>query len=367
MATCPSVKAEYSELIDTITLRNSDGINIPKKVREVAFDLAVDIIVVSIPRDRSRNYTSTPSEAFYGNATLVMQDCLELKIPVKFPRQRLYYGRVSEAFVMWQELISYEFMRAYFYAVGESLASLGTALGAGVIPPLFCCSFPDIAWQELPLREVYFNCPRGTQYQIEVTYTCATPFTDACGEERSPKSKRTDGDKDSGLPASGVFPNVAADPSNPFQGLKPATSNSDQGDYSNSKGESSTLNPSPLENPDPNNVAVDRPATSSVEGYYMRIPLIGLDGVTNGSTVAFTDFVACNSDSQVNVTLNGSPTTIAFTCGSRSIQNRTITVTGTSYSVVLNYLSGWSTAGVLQYGLLPSRILGASVPNGICI
>ena len=168
-------------------------------------------------------------------ATLVKQDCLDLKIPIKFPRQRIYEGRVPEAYEQWNDLINFDYTRAYFLAVGESLQSLGTALGAGSIPSIFCCSLPIPSWQELSLREVYFHPPIGTQYEIEVSWIRPIPYEDSCGTSFTGYSQMEDGDKDSGLPSDGIQPNVAEDQDDPYEGLPPETTNAAQGAFANNK------------------------------------------------------------------------------------------------------------------------------------
>ena len=247
MAVCPEVKALYEETISTFTFRGSDGITIPKSVREEAYTLAIDLVIISTAREVYKNYTVTPAEGFYGNATLVMQDMCEIKIPIKMSRQRLYYGRVPEAFAIWQSLVDWSYFQSYMTALSDSLASLGAAVGAGVIPAFGCCSLPDRSWVELPLREVYFKVPFGTQLQIEVSWYKALQITDGCGNIRNPKSKMTDGDKDNGLPASGTQPSVATDPNNPFANLPSSSTESEQGSFANSK----EVN---LSNIDPNNI-----------------------------------------------------------------------------------------------------------------
>jgi hypothetical protein len=235
MATCPTDSAVYQEEIKTIVFRQDDGITIPKLVREAAFELSIDVIIRSITTEVYKNYESTPPESFFGNATLVFQDCLELKVPLKFPRQRIYYGRVPEAFEQWNALVNFEYMRAYFLAVGESIQSLGTALGAGSIPAVFCCSLPEPRWRELPIREAYVNVPPGTQYEIEISWLAPVPFSDACDTFYEGLSGQVDGDKDEGLPPNGIFPNVAGDSNNPFNGLPNPTPDFEQGGFSNSK------------------------------------------------------------------------------------------------------------------------------------
>ena len=235
MAVCPEAKGLYEETIRTITFRGSDGITIPKSVREEAYTLAIDLIIISTAREVYKNYTVTPAEGFYGNATLVMQDMCEIKIPIKMPRQRLYYGRVDEAFIHWQSLVDWSYFQTYMTAISDSFASLGAAVGAVVIPAFGCCSLPDRSWVELPLREVYFKVPFGTQLQIEISWYKALQIADGCGNIRNPKSKMMDGDKDNGLPADGIQPNVASNPANPFSGLPPASTDAEQASFANSK------------------------------------------------------------------------------------------------------------------------------------
>ena len=233
--TCPEVKAIYEETIRELTFRNSDAITIPKNVRENAYTLAIDIVIISTAREVYKNYGVSPAEGFYGNATLVMHDMCEIKIPVKMPKQRLYYGRVDEAFLFWQSLVDWTYFQAYFSALGKDLIPIGNALGISYAPAPFCCSLPDRSWIELPLREVYFNCPNGTQYKIEISWYKALQIMDGCGNIRDPSSKMADGDKDSGLPLDGVQPNVASDRNNPFLNLPTPSTYEEQGGFANPK------------------------------------------------------------------------------------------------------------------------------------
>jgi hypothetical protein len=271
MATCPTDIAAYQEEIKTIVFRGIDGITIPKIVRQEAYTLAVDIIIRSIARETYKNYECMPPESYYGAATLVMQDALELKIPVKFPRQRIYYGRVPEAFEQWNALVNFEYMRAYFLAVGESLQSLGTALGAGSVPAIFCCSLPEPSWIELPLREVYFHPPIGTQWEMEVSWIHPVPFSDSCDTFYEGFSRQVDGDKDDGLPPNGIFPNVAQNPNNPYSGLPATTPDSEQLGFSNSKSAN-------LDDLDPENEIDDPYEGNAQEGnvYWLKVT-----GITN--------------------------------------------------------------------------------------
>ena len=276
MAICPQVKALYEETIKTFTFRESDGITIPKSVSSEAYTLAVDLVIISTARETYKNYTVTPAEGFYGNATLVMQDMCEIKIPIKMSRQRLYYGRVPEAFAIWQSLVDWSYFQSYMTALSDSLASLGAAVGAGVIPAFGCCSLPDRSWIELPLREVYFKAPFGTQYEIEVTWFKALQIEDGCGNIRDPKSKMIDGDKDGGLPTLGTLPNVAPDPNNPFANLPLPSSDSEQGTWANSKSDR-------LNNIDPNNIYYP-----DLFGYFARVVWTNIQSVAPYSCRAVT-------------------------------------------------------------------------------
>jgi hypothetical protein len=354
MATCPTLEAVYEEEIETITLRDTDGINIPKSVREVAFVLAVDIVIVSTAREVYKNYSTTPSEGFYGNATLVMQDCLERKIPINMPRQRIYYGRVPEAFVNWQALVDWSYFQWYMTTLGVSLASLGEALGAGTIPPSGCCAPPDRGWVELPLREVYFNCPKGTQYKIETSWWKAASIVDGCGKTRDGKSKQKDGDKDKGLPPNGTQPKTAPNPNDPFAGNRPPTSDRDQGDWSNSKGEDKTNNPSPLERPDPSN-STDRPATPTSEGFYLKWNVEFFSGV-DGSGVYGTAYTGCLADSTFDVGSIPQDTPIFDTpCGKKDVVRYRVRITLTSFDMELITKPSFSFAGQVLFGLLPEN------------
>jgi hypothetical protein len=235
MATCPTDSAVYQEEIRTFTFNGIDGITIPKNVREEAYEMAIDIIITSIARESYANYECTPAEGFYGNATLVMQDCLELKIPVKFPRQRIYYGRVPEAFEQWNALVAFEYHKSWHYWTAETVVALGTALGFAVNPPVGCCSLPEPTWRELPIREAYFHPPIGTQYQFEISWLKPVAFSDSCDTFFDGTSKQVDGDKDSGLPPNGIFPNIAKDEGDPYSGLPPVSTDFEQGAFSNSK------------------------------------------------------------------------------------------------------------------------------------
>jgi hypothetical protein len=294
MAKCSENEAKYIEQIETFTFRDSDGITIPKSVREEAYTLAVDIVIVSTDREVYKNYTTTPAEGFYGNATLVMQDFCERKIPINMPRQRLYYGRVVEAFEIWQSMVDWSYFQSYMQAIGESLLSLGTALGANGVPSINECCFPPRAWVELPLREVYVKTPFGTQYKLEISWYKPVQIVDACGKVQNGKSKQTDGSKDNGLPSDGVQPSVAANPNSPFAGLPPASTDAEQGAFANSKAAGNLAASGGLDRVDPKNKPVAVGAVWWIEFQYYSL------ANPYGDTIAYLENIATSLDSNGN-------------------------------------------------------------------
>jgi hypothetical protein len=277
--TCPTSEALYVEEIKTIVLRGDDGINIPKPVREVAYELAVDVIIRSIVKETYKNFECSPPESFFGVAVVVLQDCCDLKVPLKFPRQRVYYGRVPEAFIQWDNRINFGRDIAYHGRTTQTIGNLGAALGFSVTPEVGCCAYPESLWRELPIREVYVNVPFGTQYEIEVTWLRPEGFVDECGTTQLGKSNQVDGDKDTGLPSEGSFPSVARDPDNPYDFLPNATPDSEQGAFSNSK----TSN---IDEVDPNSEA-DLPTEG--EGTYIVYNWSPLEGTPNTPPTGFPD------------------------------------------------------------------------------
>lgn len=245
----PETKAEYEQFIETFTFREPDGIKIPKNVRKLAYSMAIDLIIVSSARVPFYDYNCTPPKSFYGKATLVKENFLDEPIDVTMPRQRLYYGRVDEAFRHWQSLVDFDYHRYYYdllprFFIGLLEGLKGVELLSAFIPvfdlvlsilEIECLSLPDMPWLELPLREVYFNPLPTTQYEIEVSYYSPIPITDGCGNERTGESFQTDGEKDDGLPDDGVMPDIPVDPDNPFTGLPPVSSEDEQGEFANNK------------------------------------------------------------------------------------------------------------------------------------
>lgn len=231
----------YEEIIKTLNFRNQSALKIPKEVREIAYTLAVDIEIKSVARDGYKNYKSNPSHGFYGYAILVMQDFTELKIEIENSRQRLYYGTLPSAFVNWYQFYLFNLVKEYWkFLFNTKLQRLESAAGVSVPASTFDCAIAP-SFIELPLREIYIKCANGTSYEIEVSHYRAKPV-DYEGCLYSGKSNQTDGDKDTGLPSTGVNPKVALNPNDPFNGLPPVSNNADLGAYRNDKGSSLEVN-----------------------------------------------------------------------------------------------------------------------------
>jgi len=224
----------YIEYIETFTFREKAALTIPKRIREAAYAMQIDIEIVSTDGKDYLNTKSSPAYGFYGYAVLVMRDHSEIQIPISQPRQVLYYGRVPEAFANWYSLYLSAVALQTQLAIAEGLiVPIGVELGLSVAAqPLFCPTFPP--WQELPIREVYVKSKFGTQFKIETTWT--EPLPVAYGEcSYDGKSGSTDSDKDDGLPSDGTQPQNNGNPSDPYGGFPPANSAEELGDFFNPK------------------------------------------------------------------------------------------------------------------------------------
>lgn len=224
----------YSQFTEEFIFREKGALTIPKQVRELAYSLQVDIEIVSTDGNDYRNSKSDPAYGFYGYAVLVLLDHAELQIPIQQPRQVLYYDRVVEAFSNWYALYLEAVNIQTQAVIAENLiVPIGVELGLSVaVGTLFCPSTPP--WQELPLRELYIKCRKGTQFNVEVTWVEPVPV--AYGEcSYDGKSQQTDGDKDNGLPPEGVQPQNASDPTFPYAGLPSPSSAEQLGLFFNAK------------------------------------------------------------------------------------------------------------------------------------
>jgi len=224
----------FTETIDSFVFREDGAITIPKRVREKAYTLQVDIKIVSVSKEPYENYSTNPPEGFFGYATSVFRDYCLPSVPINQARQTLYYGWVPEAYAMWNDfqlnneaIERWKIQMEWFYAIGEKLEISKAPSDGGI--QVFA------GFTELPLREIYIRCPYGTQYEIEISYWEPTPFVDTNGDTQNGTSGQLDGDKDKGLPEHGTQPNKAYDPSNPYAGLPAPSSFEDKGDYANGK------------------------------------------------------------------------------------------------------------------------------------
>lgn len=215
------------EVVDTFRFRNSGSIQIPKAKRQIAYTMAVDVIVESVDFNTYATNKTIPRESFYGNATLVSQDSIMPKVPLRFGRNRIYYERNEQAFSQW------EFHRQY-YVIDDQLRFLAT-ITAGIDPSFWLSGFPPSPkFVELPLREVYVEVQDNCQFQIEYCQYQPVPYTNSRGLSYVGGSDQTDGDKDSGLPPEGTQPRQNP-PSNPFGNNLPPSSISELGGFYNPK------------------------------------------------------------------------------------------------------------------------------------
>jgi len=231
----------YIELVDRFTFRKQNALSIPKAVRERAFSLQVDIEIVSTDGNDYENIKSIPNYGFFGYATLVFRNYAEIQIPIAQPRQRLYYGRVSEAYTNWYQLYLWRAFREYTKGLAEVLGQIGEAVGLGtpIVPPVPCLGWSG--FEELPLREVYIKTREGTQYRLEISRWEAvnrTGDTDCDYDPISNQEDDTSSDgtgKDQGLPPLGVQPQRAPNSNFPYAGLEPPSTAGELDEYGNSK------------------------------------------------------------------------------------------------------------------------------------
>lgn len=231
----------YIELVDRFVFRQQNALSIPKRVRERAFSLQVDIEIVSTDGNDYENSKSIPAYGFFGYATLVFRNYAQIQIPINQPRQRLYYGRVSEAYTNWYQLFLWQAHRQWTKGLADLLGQFGEALDLGsfIVPSVPC--IPWSGFEELPLREVYIKCRRGTQYRIEISRWEAVVRAGDTDCDYEPTSRQTDDTKedgtgkDDGLPPNGSQPQNAANPNFPYQGLEPPSTAAELGEYGNSK------------------------------------------------------------------------------------------------------------------------------------
>lgn len=346
----------YNEVFDTFTYREAGAIRIPKIVRERAMSLSIEIEVVSIRREAYRNYKSDPSHGFYGYAVLIFNDYCSRLIPLIQGRQTLYLERHDAAYSMWESYKNTCWLAYNQSLLNEAICSVATELG-GVCLDRPCVPIPWSGFKELPLREIYVRCEFGTTFRLEIGREVSRPFQDSCGNLIDPKSVRSDDPrKDNGLPPTGSQPQNAEDPDNPYNGFPPPSTWEEQGDFANNKGWDTENNSSGIDRPNTENEPVDpridRPATTTEEGYYIEYPV--------------TFYYFCNPLSYIirKPSYSGSfifvqDMAIQNGCGFRSDRITHWVVKSTTDSTrigtidVADYTAGFAFAGTIKYGLLP--------------
>jgi len=204
----------YTRQFEKFSFRDRGGIKIPKGVRELNYQMSVDIIIETITAEKYTSNYVYPEKTHYGFATLVFQDCASLEIPVHQARQRLYEGRVEDAFVQWSNLINIALFHCAWYK------HLLLAIEKGNVEEYPQFSPMHTEWKELPLLEVLYEPVKHSQWRFEVEMTQPSSFADCLGFVQNGKSKQADSPKDGGLPPGGTQPRKN-DPSDPFSGNLP--------------------------------------------------------------------------------------------------------------------------------------------------
>lgn len=197
------------------SFRNEGQIRIPKFVREAAYSLAIDIQIKSVGRNVYQNSRAKPPLGFYGYVTLVYQDALTLEIPITFPRQRVYFEKVDQAFQSWQNEKVFWQNYQFHQRTQAILAGISGVLEVPVPDPLY--EFSTFNWKEVLLREVYVKTLGLMDFEILGLYDKPFAYEDPFGNTRDGKSQQEDGTQDQGLPADGIVP-TQFPPNNPFGG-----------------------------------------------------------------------------------------------------------------------------------------------------
>ena len=300
-----SLIGKTEEIIETLVFRNKASVSIRKIKRERAFTQAVDIIIRSIDYGLSENFKANPPIQFYGYATLVMQDCTQIAIPIVFPRQRLYYGFQPEAFRQWRHWI--EFYQLYqLHRIND--INLSKLLVNSQIDYIF--ERPELAntgWIELPIREVYIKVREDCQFELEFSQWQGIPFIDPIsGVNIEAKSRQPDGDKDNGLPKDGIQPKQNP-PSNPFGG-NPTTSSLENAGI---KG-FDLIDDSKLNGADPENGLT--PEQDASFGYFAKIETSAKYGGSFGCRSINSEFYFLVASNTTSVRAN--ETAVQSVCGS---------------------------------------------------
>lgn len=329
---------ELSFELFSFDFRDSGAITIPDSIRQIAYWLAVDLIIES---DDGNTYLSTKSEppkSFYGYASLVKSDCLLLPIPVEFPRQRIYESYTNGANDQWQN--------QFFYFQGykkwlDFFANLLSAAGENEIPkPSVIVPEPYFILDTL--TEVYFKASTSIQFRFEVSVWTPKPFTDDDGISYNGESGIPHTAKDSGLPSTGIQPKHNS-PSTPFAGNPTPKGTTNSPDWSNDKEGN-------LDKVDPNNNPEDVPGTSTTTGFYFSLNAFFLSDDQGGAFTGVLN-IGCTKEATLNVVYVGSETTLPH--NNTTVQEASVSLTDGSFNQTVNLIAGSPVTGSLEYGLLP--------------
>lgn len=288
----------YIEFIERFVFRENAALSLPKRVREKAFSMQIDVEIVSTKGDDYLNGKSNPAYGFYGYAVLVLRNMAEIQVPLNQPRQVIYYGRVAEAYVSWYALYLNRVERQWRKMLNITLGLITGAIG--IEEP----EFPDndcVQWcgfEELPLREIYIKTREGIQFRTWISWwepIIRNGDTDCDYDGKSGQIDDTTQDgqgRDDGLPPTGVQPQAALDPSNPFRGLEPISTNQELGEYGNPKGDQ--LN-------EPNSENAPQGEGTGTLRWAKIVSILKRDTFPNGcaSTRTDTSHYLVNDDSQV--------------------------------------------------------------------
>lgn len=338
MADSDAGKLQYNLI--TFTFRGQNGITIDPSIVDGIYEIAIDIIIESTNGNDYQSAKTLPSKGFYGYATLVQDDCLELEVPIHFPRQRIYEEKILEALNYWSDV------RIYYGCYKKWMDFWYSLLGAGAGGelPEISVILPTPQFISTRLTEIYYNPVDQQQWRIEVSYYTPVPFTDNNGTSYTGSTSYLGDTKKTGLPSNGIAPKHNS-PSAPYAGDKPASGTASQPSWTNDKIPN-------LPNTDPNNEPTDTPATSTTDGYYFALNVFFLTDDQGGALIGI-DYIACTSTATLHVEEIGSPFVIQH--NNTSVQTVDVSLTDGSLSDTVNILAGNTVSGALEYGKLPAN------------
>lgn len=287
----------YQEFINAFTFRSEGALTIPKRIREKALTMQIDLEIISTAQAGYRNFKSSPPYGFYGYAVIVFRNFAQIQIPISQPRQVLYYDRLESAYANWYNLYLANVAAQNFSLQQEQiLLPIGNAVGVEFEQfPTECIAPPTFV--ELPIREIYLRAEFGTTFRIEISHWEAktAQYGDCFYDAES--GQIDDPEKDNGLPESGVQPQIAEDSNNPYAGFPEPSTQQELGDFFNSKLDN-------LDNPNSENASTrpNIPATSTTEGYYLEYIWESLQDGAQGTRLTGIARVPSLNNSNLSVT-----------------------------------------------------------------